>query len=337
MDNLTHSLAGAILGQMGLKKKTGLAMPTLIIAANLPDIDAVAVLMGGQGHLAMRRGITHGPIALMILPIILWAVMVWFDRWQQRRGKRPAGRLPVHKGWLLLLAFIGTLSHPALDWLNTYGIRFLEPFTDKWFYGDTLFIIDIWVWAALIAGMWISLRREKRGQGNWQRPAWISFTAICAYIFANGAITGHAEALMHDRLDHRAPVANSADTDLAPIVVAQPVPVKFWQREMLWRHGAVYGTGWFSLGSGLSAPSQTSIHRASPEAIARYSAMDENARAFLFWSRMPIIAREGGEVVIRDQRFLDPRVGDRFGVRLKAAGQDKDEDVPSDRLKPAAQ
>ena len=40
MDNLTHSLVGAILGQAGLKKKTGLAMPALIIGANLPDVDA---------------------------------------------------------------------------------------------------------------------------------------------------------------------------------------------------------------------------------------------------------------------------------------------------------
>ena len=39
MDNLTHSLIGAALGQAGLKRKTGLAMPALIIAANLPDID----------------------------------------------------------------------------------------------------------------------------------------------------------------------------------------------------------------------------------------------------------------------------------------------------------
>ncbi len=40
MDNVTHSLIGAVLGQAGLKRKTGLAMPALIIAANLPDIDA---------------------------------------------------------------------------------------------------------------------------------------------------------------------------------------------------------------------------------------------------------------------------------------------------------
>jgi len=114
MDNLTHSLAGAVLGQMGLKRKTGLAMPTLVIAANLPDIDAVAVLLGGHQHLALRRGITHGPIAMLVLPIILWALMLWFDRWQDRRGKRPANWLPVHGGWLLALAFIGTISHPAI-------------------------------------------------------------------------------------------------------------------------------------------------------------------------------------------------------------------------------
>ena len=103
MDNLTHSLVGALLGQMGLKKKTGLAMPTLIIAANLPDIDAGCAIYGIES-LSMRRGISHGPIALILLPIVLWGLMLAFDRWQARRGKRPVGRLPVHKGWLLVLA-----------------------------------------------------------------------------------------------------------------------------------------------------------------------------------------------------------------------------------------
>lgn len=63
MDNLTHSLVGALAGQIGLKRKTGLALPTLIIAANLPDIDAVATLLSGHQHLALRRGLT--PAALL--------------------------------------------------------------------------------------------------------------------------------------------------------------------------------------------------------------------------------------------------------------------------------
>lgn len=101
MDNLTHSLVGALIGQMGLKRKTGLAMPTLIIAANIPDIDAVATLLGGHQHLAIRRGITHGPIAMVVLPLLLWGIMLWFDRWQTKRGTRPEKRLPVDAKWLV--------------------------------------------------------------------------------------------------------------------------------------------------------------------------------------------------------------------------------------------
>ena len=40
MDNLTHSLVGAVLGQMGLKKKTALAMPTLILPSVQVNIRA---------------------------------------------------------------------------------------------------------------------------------------------------------------------------------------------------------------------------------------------------------------------------------------------------------
>src|SRR3546814_18729927 len=88
--------------------------------------------------------------------------MIGFDRWQAWRGKRPTGRLPVHKGWLLALAYIGCLSHPALDWLNNYGIRLLEPFSPRWFYGDSIFIIDLWIWIALGVSAWLSLSRARR-------------------------------------------------------------------------------------------------------------------------------------------------------------------------------
>src|SRR3546814_12675230 len=127
MDNGTHRLVGGRLGQMGLKEKTGRAMPTLIIAANLPDLDAGCAIYGIESF-SMRRGITHGPIALILLPVLLWALMIGFDRWQAWRGKRPAGRLPVHTGWLLALAHIGCPRHPALACLHNSGVRLLEPF-----------------------------------------------------------------------------------------------------------------------------------------------------------------------------------------------------------------
>jgi inner membrane protein len=307
MDNLTHSLAGAVLGQMGLKTKTGLAMPTLIIAANLPDIDAVATLLGGHQHLALRRGITHGPPAMLILPIILWAIMLAWDKWRPSEK-----RLPVHKGWLLALAYIGTLSHPALDWLNVYGIRLLEPFSSQWFYGDTLFIIDIWIWVALAIGVWLSIRRERKVQGNAQRPAWVSFTAVCAYIFLNGGITGVAEAQATEMLRARNdPTVSMPD----PMVVASPVPIAFWQREMLWRDDANYGSGSFVLGSGLTLDMKGKPHGAEKLALAHAEMVNEDGPAYVFWSRMPFVTETKAGPIIRDQRFTDPRVGDRFTLK----------------------
>lgn len=318
MDNLTHSLVGAVLGQMGLKKKTGLAMPTLIIAANLPDVDAACALYGIES-LSMRRGITHGPIALLVLPILLWAVMIAFDRWQRRRGQRPPARLPVHRGWLLALAYIGCLSHPALDWLNNYGIRLLEPFSHRWFYGDTLFIIDVWIWIALAVSLWLSLRRERRGDGNWQRPAWAGFTSVSAYILANGLLTGYAEARAAKALS----VAGNTRIDL---IVASPPPLRFWQRDIFWR-GTVAGrhaagtlpldfTRSFDV---LDAAEASYPTYANDPRIAAAAAHSAEARAFLFWSRMPIAEfAPDGTVMLTDQRYRDPLAVDRFKVVVPA-------------------
>jgi inner membrane protein len=320
MDNLTHSLVGALIGQMGLKRKTGLAMPTLIIAANIPDIDAVATLLGGQQHLALRRGLTHGPIALMVLPLLLWGIMLWFDQWQSKRGKRPEKRLPVHKGWLLALAYIGCFSHPLFDWFNSYGIRLLEPFSSEWFYGDTLFIIDIWLWAALIAGVWISLRRERKAVINWRTPAIVSFAAISAYILANGLITGRAEHLTAQAVQQKHSIVPT-------LVVANPVPVQFWKREMLWRDDVNHGQGSYTMFNGVTVDDFVHAHYMGPKDAKAFDRYVVSGSPLLFWSRMPVaeIIGEGAKRSLRvsDQRFADPLVGDRFSMSIPIGVESK--------------
>lgn len=311
MDNLTHSLVGAVIGQMGLKRKTGLAMPTLIIAANIPDIDAVATLMGGHQHLAIRRGMTHGPIAMLILPLLLWGIMLWFDRWQTKRGTRPAKRLLLHKGWLLALAYIGCLSHPLFDWFNSYGIRLLEPFSSQWYYGDTLFIIDLWLWAALIGGIWLSRRRERTGSLTFHRPAVAAALLIGGYITANNVVSARAEQVTME--------AVKRDLNLTPkLVVANPVPIQFWKREMLWRDDIHYGQGTYRAPGSVTLTGAVGVHNASqPLSVAS----DKDAKAFLFWARMPVVSAHGDgnddDIAISDQRFVSPIVGDRFTVRIQ--------------------
>lgn len=304
MDNLTHSLVGALIGQAGLKKKTGLAMPALIIGANIPDVDAACLLwLDGVQHLGFRRGITHGPIAWVLLPLLLAGALWWFDRWQTRRGTRPEGRLPVSFRWLFALAFIGCLTHPALDWLNVYGIRLLEPFSHRWFYGDTLFIIDVWLWAIMGVGVWLSLRREKRG-GEWMRPARIAIVVALGYIGLNWIITYSEEVRL---LKISAIEGEDA--------IASPVPIAFWERELLvgrrnnWRRVLFTGQP-YPEGERLSF--YTCIWPAPEELRGK------QIESFLFWSRAPFAERAAdGSIVFRDARYYDPRARDRFSVPLK--------------------
>ncbi|MEQ5786500.1 metal-dependent hydrolase [Erythrobacter sp. NFXS35] len=320
MDNLTHSLVGAVLGQAGLKRTTGLAMPALIIGANLPDVDAACFFwLEGTEHLAFRRGITHGPPALLLLPLILAGLLWAFDRWQTQRGKRPEGRLPVRFGWLYAMAFIGCLSHPFFDWLNVYGIRLLEPFSSQWFYGDTLFIIDPWLWALLIGTVWWSRRRERAGD-EWMRPARVGIAAVLAYIGVNGAIS-FAEV-------HRVRSNDMGDTIA---VIASPVPLAFWKRE-----GLVGGEGaWLvardklasvepdAPGDNRSAADSAPFFTPIADKLCKLRDLTEARRtnsqlgAFLFWSRAPFAIRApDGSVILYDARFYDPRARGRFSVAL---------------------
>ena len=306
MDNLTHSLVGALIGQAGLKRKTGLAMPALIIGANLPDVDAACFFwLEGVEHLGFRRGITHGPPALVLLPLILAALLYGFDRWQASRGKRPAGRLPVHFGWLYGLAFLGCLTHPALDWLNNYGIRLLEPFSSQWFYGDTLFIIDVWLWALMGFATWFSLRREKRG-GEWMMPARIAIAVALAYIGLNVAITSSGDQT--DGGFHQS----------APIFIVSPKPLVFWEREILQLDPFLewHRWDWSPISSWHGRESLSPSQCKFPDLkIAR--TMNSQLDAFLFWSRAPFAERApDGSVILRDARFYDPRARERFSVAL---------------------
>ena len=291
MDNLTHSLTGALIGQAGLKRKTGLAMPALIIGANLPDVDATCFFwLEGVEHLAFRRGITHGPIALLVLPLALAGLLYGWDRWQASRGKRPDKRLPVHFGWLYALALIGCLTHPALDWLNVYGIRLLEPFSSRWFYGDVLFIIDVWLWAAMGFGLWLSLRREKRG-GDWRKAARTTLGLCGLYLVANYAIS------MKDRADDAAFLET----------ISSPPPLAFWERESI----GVGGAGGFFIDG--ERVGNRPISACDLEAARAQSGQVD---AFLFWSRAPVLDRlEDGRWQLSDARYYGVRDG-RFSVIL---------------------
>jgi inner membrane protein len=195
--------------------------------------------------------------------------------------------------------------------MNTYGVRLLEPFSHQWFYGDTLFIADPWIWIMLILGLEFSWRAE-RLERDWTRPAAWAFTAMLLYVGLNCAISARSAALVRPMVERVAP---------ARMIVAGEVPLEFWKRQIAWRGDAVGGTGEYNLLGGLDdahlAPELVPLRLDDPR-LRNAEVRDPHVRAFLFWSRMPLVIQSGGHAYLTDQRFYDEsrRPGSSFMIPL---------------------
>jgi inner membrane protein len=288
MDNICHTLVGAAFGEAGLKRQTRFGNATLMIAANLPDID-VLVFATDVPSVAFRRGWTHGTLAQALLPIALTVAMLGASRVLRARGDAP----PVRVRRLLLLSYIGVLSHVALDLLNSYGVRLLMPFSNRWFYGDAVFIVDPWLWLALGAGIWLTRRR---GIAAAARHA---LTLAAVYIVAMSINARVARNVVLDEW--------RAERGGAPFsLMAGPVAITPFRRQIIVDSGPVYETGTLNLLSrqvtfdGLMPKNDT-----DPRVGRAREA--PHIRAFLVWSRFPFWTieetSEGTRVSVSDLRF----------------------------------
>ena len=174
MDPVAHTLVGAVLAETGLKRVSRYATATLLIGVNLPDIDGIAKFWGPDASLYFRRGWSHGILALVVLPLLLAGIVWLWNRW---RNHSADDQTPFHAGRIVLLSYLAVLTHPILDWMNTYGVRLLMPFDGRWFYGDTLFIIDPWIWLVLAAGVFLA-RRANRVELSF----WIVVAALSSWL-----------------------------------------------------------------------------------------------------------------------------------------------------------
>jgi inner membrane protein len=137
MDNVTHTLAGLALGRAGLDRLAPRAGLILALAANVPDLDVVARLGGPLAYLSWHRGVTHGPLGILLLAML--PVL----------AARAVARGPIPWIRCYLLALAGAATNPLLDWTNAYGVRLLAPFSPRWFQGGFLHVFDLWIWAGL--------------------------------------------------------------------------------------------------------------------------------------------------------------------------------------------
>ena len=253
-----------------------------MVAANLPDVD-VLVFATDLPSVAFRRGWTHGVLAQALLPVALAGVVALAGR---GRGAR--------FGPLLVLAYLGVLSHVALDWLNSYGIRLLMPFSGRWFYGDSVFIIDFWLWLVLGAGVWMSL---SRGQ---VRPARLALTLAVVYIAAMVASAQVARAVVLEQW-------RAERGDAPEAMMVGPVPITPFHRQVIVDAGDHYRTGRFSWLNRRAVFDPRVVPTRERDPAAERAREDPRVRAVLTWARFPYYVMEpvegGTRVLLRDLRF----------------------------------
>ncbi len=314
MDNVCHTLVGAALAESGLGRRTSLGFATLLIGANLPDIDVLAYMDGPLAALEWRRGWSHGVIALAVLPVLLTLFMLGLDR-TGRRMRRAVLPTEARPGQIFLLAFVAVLSHPFLDLLNTYGVRWLIPWNGEWTYGDTLFIVDPWLWLILGAGVWMSRGRRRARERN-VAPAWPARRALAlsaAYV-ALAAASGIAV--------RRAVTTAMEAGDPAPVrsVMASPVAITPFTRRIVVEQGSVYRTATFRwLASPHIDPAGIDTYPAGRPAhpSVAAAALTLEGRRFLGWARYPTFSVDSSGTADR-VHITDLRYANRPGVRFGA-------------------
>jgi inner membrane protein len=286
---------GAGLARSGLGRRTAWGTLTLLIGANLPDVDVVSYWDGPLGDLAFRRGWTHGIPALIVWPFLLTGAILLLDRCARRVRHIVPARYPRE---VLRLSAIAIASHPVLDTLNTYGVRWLMPFDGRWFYGDTLFIVDPWMWLLLGLGLGFS-------RGGRDRAARLGLAAAAAYVLVMVGVAVAGRRLASAEL------AEMGGGAVRQLLVA-PAPADPFTRRVVARQADGYRTATFRW---LTRPhiDRTSVRRfpaPNPDDPALLAAAGTvPGRRFLGWARFPMVEvepRSAGAVIhLVDLRYRE--------------------------------
>ena len=207
MDNPTHLLVGYFMSRAGLNRLTPNATAILLLSANSPDVDIVTLAGGWIGYLHWHRSWSHTFLLSPVLALASVAVV------------RLLARKPLP--WLAatFVAWLGVLSHLLLDWTNQYGIRFLLPFSPRWYQLDNTMLFDIWIYSAFavclfapllarLVGSEIGARPRSTAGRGWAIAALLFLSLYCA---GRGVIHGRMIDVLNARnYDDSAPLRVAA-------------------------------------------------------------------------------------------------------------------------------
>ncbi|MSO22665.1 MAG: metal-dependent hydrolase [Acidobacteria bacterium] len=301
MDNVTHTLFGLVLAKTGLERSTPKATLALLIGANLPDLDLLALLGGPISYLKYHCGISHSLPGLLCEAVLLAAILLVAHRVRSKVAS------PANFGMLFLMSLAGLGSHTLLDYTNTYGIRPFLPFDGRWFAADLVFIVDPWMLAILASGLlfpWLfRLISQEIGAkaGGYRGGAFVALTLITAFWASKWVAHEYALAELRQR-SHKTgdPVRVGA--------LPQFLNPAGWhgviETEKAY-HLSVAGFG--LLQSEFARRRVKTLFKPEQNEIVAAATQGTQAKVFLDFARYPLFQispiPEGYQVTVRDLRF----------------------------------
>jgi inner membrane protein len=308
MDNITHSLTGVLAGRVlpddpadpagrddaPHRPKTGRAVFwTLLLSANIPDIDVAANLfVDPLTALHYHRSFTHSLIALPLMALIPAFVV----------------HLASARGGFLRLwiySMVGVLFHIFIDLTTPYGTQILYPFSRTRFSLDWMFIIDPWFTGSLslllAAGKVFPRRRVLLGH----------FSLAFAVLYISAESRFHSEAVDV----FRAELGKSGRQVLSVAALPQPLSILEWVGLASTDSGVV--RQYITVGPNGAATAPEILPHASDPFAAR-AVRTTYASEYLEFARFPVVTTrtEGDfhEVEMRDMQFsVDPRIAAAVG------------------------
>lgn len=302
MDNVTHSLTGLALARVGLKRFSPHGTALLVLSANAPDVDILAVARGAFPYFEVHRGYTHCLLCLPLMAVLCVGVIAGLFR----------ARLAWLKAWGLCC--IGVASHLLIDWTNSYGIRLLLPFSSRWSHLDLNSLYDGWIMAVLIfAALWPVFSKLVSGEIGYRAS---SGQGVAAFALAFFLLFDCGRALLHNAALAQ---LQARLYDGAPALQAAALPEPFTP----FRWTAVVETAREYQRMEIKALGQLETQDAQvfykPAVTAWYRSTiaTEPFRYFLYFARFPVWSveplitgdREGKRLIVSDLRFGTPESG----------------------------
>lgn len=198
MDIVSHGLTGLLLARAASVPMRS-ATAAAVAGALSPDVDVVAQLWDPFASLFVHRVLTHSllgglPLALGAASVV--RVAAGGDLW------RLAG-----------LAYLGLLSHVALDSFTPFGTVLLWPFDLRRWSVNSLHVIDLTVGAIVVTGLLASWRWRRRAAS----VARATLVALVAYLLFGIALMRTVEARWVETLERQGtPVTRTAVVPVFP-------------------------------------------------------------------------------------------------------------------------